>query len=183
MLMITGFTIAAGFYVMVSHIVPCAEDLGVTSESASLILTVSGLGSLAGSLLAWWLAKRLGGRWALLMLMLGQGAAMLLLLLAHSAWSFFAVAVLFGFSFGAASPVRMSLVPPLFGLRAVGAILGWSSFAWSIGGIAGPYLAGYIHDATGSYDLAFLVSGLLLLVGAMSLYLWGSHKRVPNPEQ
>jgi predicted MFS family arabinose efflux permease len=177
MLMITGFTLAAGFYVVVSHIVACAEDLGVAKGTASLILTVSGVGSLGGSLLAWWLTRRLGGRWSLLMLILGQGAAMLLFMLTHSAWSFFAVAVLFGFSFGAASPVRMSLVPPLFGLKAVGAILGWSSFAWSIGGIVGPYLAGYIHDTTQSYDLAFLTGGLLLLAGALSVYFWGSHKK------
>jgi OFA family oxalate/formate antiporter-like MFS transporter len=183
MLMITGFTIAFGFYVMISQIKACAQDLGVPSESASLILTVSGVGSLAGSFLAWWLAKRLGGRWSLLMLVLGQGAAMFLFMLTHSVWSFFAAAVLFGFSFGAASPTRMSLVPPLFGLKAVGAILGWSSFAWSIGGIAGPYLAGYIHDTTGSYDLAFLTGGLLLIVGALSLYFWGSHSQVTDPGQ
>jgi predicted MFS family arabinose efflux permease len=177
MLMITGFTIAFSFYVMISHIKACAQDLGVSSEGASLILTFSGVGSLAGSFLAWWLTKRLSGRWALLMLVLGQGAAMLLFMLTHRVWSFFAVALLFGFSFGAASPVRMSLVPPLFGLKSVGAILGWSSFAWSIGGITGPYLAGYVHDTTGGYNVAFLTSGALLFLGAAALYFWGSHKQ------
>jgi MFS-type transporter involved in bile tolerance (Atg22 family) len=34
----------------------------------------------------------------------------------------------------------------------------------------GPFLAGYIFDSTGSYDLAFLIFGVLLLIGAVALY-------------
>jgi MFS family permease len=177
MLMITGFTLAGSFYIMISHIVPGAQDLGVSGGTAALILTVSGVGSMMGSLAAWWVTTKLGGKGALCLLTAVAAVAMLLLIVAASAWAFFVVAFVFGLSFGAGSPVRMSLVPPLFGLKSIGAIMGWSTFAWSTGGIVGPYLAGYIHDVTDSYDLAFLVGGMLLALGAASVYFWGSHSR------
>jgi len=179
MLIITGFTISCGFYTVMSQIVACARDLEVSARAASLILTFVGIGSLVGGLLAWWLTARLGGKRALLVVVLGMAAAMLLFMLTKQAWSFFLVALLFGFSYGTASPVRMSLVAPLFGFKAIGAVLGSTTFAWSVGGIVGPYLAGSIHDAThpASYAFAFLTGGLLLVLGALSVQFWGSHKK------
>ena len=50
-------------------------------------------------------------------------------------------------------------------------------FAWSVGGIAGPFLAGYIFDASKSYSLAFLVAGLLLVIGVLVVYFFGSHRK------
>jgi MFS family permease len=177
MLMVTGFVISAGFYIVAAHIVPCANDLGISATLSALVLTVSSVGGIAGTLLAWPLTVRLGGRYALFGLILGEAAAMFLFMVTESAWAFYLVAVLFGFSFGAASPVRMAMVPPLFGLRAVGAILGWATFAWSLGGIAGPYLAGAVYDAGKSYDLAFLAGGMLLVIGAATVLVFGSHRR------
>ena len=87
------------------------------------------------------------------------------------------VALLYGFTYGTASPVRMAMIPQLFGLRSIGAMLGCTTFAWSIGGLVGPYVAGYIHDTTQEYTLAFLAGGILYLIGAASVYFWGSHKK------
>jgi MFS family permease len=88
---------------------------------------------------------------------------------AGSAWVFYLLAVLVGFAFSAVVPVRMGVTPPLFGLRAIGTLLGLTALAFSLGAIAGPFLAGYIFDSTGGYDLAFLVFGVLLLIGAAGL--------------
>jgi cyanate permease len=35
----------------------------------------------------------------------------------------------------------------------------------------GPVLYGFIHDATESYDVAFLIAGILCLVSAVSLLM------------
>jgi MFS family permease len=55
--------------------------------------------------------------------------------------------------------------------------LGCTTFAWAIGGLVGPYVAGYVHDATDEYTLAFLAGGILCVIGAASVYFWGSHKK------
>ena len=161
---------------MASHIVPYATDIGISVTAAALILTMTGIGGIAGTLLAWSITVKLGNKYALLVLIAGEALAMFLFIFTHSTWSFYAVAILFGFSFGAASPVRMAMIPPLFGLKSIGIILGLATFAWSVGGIAGPYLSGYIFDVSHSYDTAFVFGGMLLVIGVLSVYFFGSHR-------
>ena len=177
MIIITAFAISCGFYVVMSQIVAHARDVGVAASSASLTLTLNGVGSLVGGLLAWWFCRRLGHQRTLFVVMLGQALAMFLFIATDRVWSFLAVALVYGFTYGIASPVRMALIPQLFGLKAIGTMLGCTTFAWSVGGLVGPYVAGYVHDTTGEYTLAFVAGGLLYLIGAMSVHLWGSHKQ------
>jgi len=37
-------------------------------------------------------------------------------------------------------------------------------------GAAGPVLYGFIYDATGAYNLAFVISGMLCLISAFCLF-------------
>lgn len=180
MLMITGIVISAGFYIMAAHIVPAATDLGIAATSAALILTVSSAAGLPGTVGGWWFIEKLGHKYALLVLCAGEGLGLFLFIFTRSLWAFFLVGILFGFCFAAASPVRQAMAPPLFGLRSIGTILGLAYLAWSVGGAAGPFLAGFIFDATQSYDLAFLAGGVLLLAGVVSVYLWGG--RTPTKQ-
>ncbi len=177
MIMITGVAIAAGFYIVAAHIVPAATDVGIAPTAAALILTVSSIGGIPGSIGGtWWLPKVLGHRWALLVLCAGQAVALFLFVLTSHLWAFYVVAVLLGFCFSASTPVRQAMVPPLFGLRSIGAVLGFAYLAWSVGALIGPFLAGLIYDLTKSYDLAFILGAVLLLAGTASVYLWGNHK-------
>jgi MFS family permease len=131
---------------------------------------VSSIGGIAGTLLAWMIARKLGYRWTLVLLTALNAVALLLFVFAGSAWVFYLLSVLVGFAFSATVPVRMGVTPPLFGLKAIGALLGLAALAFSVGAIVGPFLAGYIFDSTGGYDLAFLIFGVLLLIGAVALY-------------
>ena len=174
--MITGFVISAGFYFVISQIVTYATDIGISVTAAALILTMCSIGGIAGSLLAWSITAKLDHKYTLLILIAGEALAMFLFIFTRSTWSFYAVAIIFGFSFGAASPVRMAMVPLLFGLKSIGTILGIATFAWSVGGIAGPFLAGYIFDLSRSYDVAFVSCGMLLIAGVLTVYFFGSHR-------
>ncbi len=177
MIIITAFAISCGFYIFMSQIVAHARDVSVQPGVAALILTVSGVGSLGGSLLAHWYTQKMGGQRTLFIVLLLQALAMFLFTVTASAWSFFVVAALFGFTYGTAAPVRMGLIPPLFGLKCIGSMLGCTTFAWSIGGLVGPTVAGYIHDATDKYVWAFVASGVVYILGALSVWFWGSHKQ------
>jgi MFS family permease len=177
MIMITGVAIAAGSYIVAAHVVSAATDAGIAGTAAALILTVNSVAGILGTVGgAWWLAERLGHRRALMILCAGQAIALFLLALASSLWAFYVTSAFLGFFFAASTPVRQAMVPPLFGLKSVGAVLGFAYLAWSIGAVVGPYLGGLIHDLTQSYDLAFILAGTLLFVGTASIYVWGSHK-------
>ena len=176
MIIITAFAISFGFYIFMSQIVAHGRDVSLQPVTAALILTFGGVGSLAGSLLAHWFTKRMGGQRTLFVVLLIQAAAMFLFTATNSAWSFFVVASVFGFTYGTAAPVRMGLIPPLFGLKCIGAMLGCTTLAWSVGGLVGPALAGLVHDRTDRYIWAFVASGIVFMFGALSVWFWGNHK-------
>ena len=181
-LMGAGAVLGLGFYAFAAHVVPYATDVGISATAAALILTVSSIGGAAGTLLAWAITAKLGYRWTLLVLTALNGVAMLLFIVAGSVWAFYLLAVIIGFAFSAVVPVRMGVVPPLFGLRAIGTIIGFAALAFSVGAIVGPFLAGYVFDSTGSYDLAFLICGILLMIGAATLYYLRAPKATQAPE-
>jgi len=176
MLIITGLTMGAGFYIVITHIVPCAVELGISAAAAALILTMNAVGSLVGTLLAGWFSSMLGEKRTFAWALLGQAVTVLLFLATRDTWSFFLVSGLFGFCFAVSAPVRFAMVAPLFGLKSIGSILGCATLAWSAGGVLSPYLSGYVHDRTGSYTWVFVGGCVVLLIGAASVYLWGSHK-------
>ncbi len=168
-LMVAGAVLGLGYYAFAAHVVPYATDVGLSATAAALIMTVSSIGGAAGTLLAWVMTGKLGYRSSLVMLTALNGVAVLLFMFAGSTWAFYLLGVLVGFAFSATVPVRMAVTPPLFGLRSLGAILGLAAMSFSLGAIAGPFVAGYVFDSTGSYDLAFLIFGILLLLGAVAL--------------
>jgi MFS family permease len=170
MLIITGFVIAVGFYVVTIHIVAYATDIGIATTSAALVLTIMSIANILGRLLVAPLAIKVGGRFTLFLLLALQALALFLLMWASNLWMLFALAAVFGFGFGGTSPIRMSMIPEFFGVRSVGAIMGTVGVAWAVGGITGPILAGYIFDVSHSYDMAFLAGGLLLIIGMTTTY-------------
>ena len=54
-----------------------------------------------------------------------------------------------------------------FGLREIGMIMGLSAAVIALGQVAGPLVAGLVHDWSGHYRIGFLV--LALLAGAGSV--------------
>ncbi len=57
--------------------------------------------------------------------------------------------------------------------------LNYSPWQNEFGGAIGPFLAGYIFDVTGSYQLAFFVSAALSIVGLM---LAAALRAIKSPE-
>ncbi|MDI6819480.1 MAG: hypothetical protein QMC89_01045 [Candidatus Hodarchaeaceae archaeon] len=56
--------------------------------------------------------------------------------------------------------------------------------AWGVGGLAGPVIGGYVHDATGSYTYAFWIGSILAIVTLMLMFIvtrkrFGYRKYVP----
>jgi MFS family permease len=77
----------------------------------------------------------------------------------------FAAVPIYGFSHGGFFTVMSPTVAEYFGLQAHGAIFGLILFFGTIGGAAGPILAGRVFDLTNSYDPAFLALAVLAALG------------------
>jgi len=94
-------------------------------------------------------------------------------------WMAFLFAVLFGLGMGIAGPVFFATVADLFQGRYFGSILGTIILGFSIGGALAPWLAGFIHDRTGSYFLTFILVLGSLLISILLMWLVSAHKIKP----
>jgi MFS family permease len=146
------------------HIVPHATDLGVAPAVAATILSTIGGASIAGRLTIGMLADRLGGRRSLAVCFLILLTSFGLLQFAESTWMLFLFALVYGFAHGGFFTVMSPTLAEFFGTGSHGVIFGVVLFCGTIGGAAGPLLAGTLFDTTGSYETVFLIlTGFCLL--------------------
>ena len=152
-------------FIILVHIAPHATDLGFSAATAANILAAAGGGSVIGRLLLGGAADRIGNRQVFIIGFVLMAVASLWLIPATETWALYLFAVVFGFASGGGIMSESPLVAELFGLGSHGLILGVTSFGFSIGAAAGPLLAGYIFDVTGSYNVAFLACAAVSVVG------------------
>jgi MFS family permease len=76
-------------------------------------------------------------------------------------------AALVGFNYGSCLSLFPATAADYWGTKNLGLNYGILFTAWGVGGVFGPYLAGRIADATGTYTMAYQVAGGLLMFAAI----------------
>ncbi len=147
------------------HVVSHAIELGSPAISAANILVVIGGISIAGRIIVGITADRVGNKPAYMVSFVLFAAALFWLFAAKEIWMLYLFAVIFGFAYGGQVAVQSPLVAELFGTNSHGVILGSITVGTTLGGAAGPFLAGRIFDVSNSYNLAFLICGVLATIG------------------
>jgi predicted MFS family arabinose efflux permease len=153
------------------HIVPHATDMGITPVAAANIMIVIGGFSVAGRIILGSIADRIGNKKTLIIGLSLMTLSLLLLQFANELRVIYLLAGIFGFSYGGEVALLSPLVAELFGLKALGAILGLATFAFAVGCAIGPLAAGSIFDMTGSYRTAFLIFTILIATGILLVSL------------
>ena len=161
-----------GFYrlTFLTHLMPHATDLGISAMAAANIMATAGGANVVGRIAMGMLADRVGGRRNFIIGFILMAAAALWLIPANEEWMLYLFAAVFGFAHAGVGTSEAPLVASLFGLRSLGLIFGVIAVAITIGGSVGPVLAGYIFDATGSYQSAFFVCvaiGIIAIIMAV----------------
>jgi len=174
-----SWLLIGGIAIMISvHAVPFARDQGVSLTGASLALTAYGIGSAIGRLLGGTLSDRVGARHTIAAAFVLQIAALVGLLWVPSRAGLLLSLMAFGAGFAASDTVVAQVVPQVFGMRALGAIMGILTLGWRCGAALGPALAGFLYDLTGSYRIPFGLAPLgVLLSWALFLLATAPHRR------
>jgi len=160
-----SWLLIGGIAIMISvHAVPFARDQGVSLTGASLSLTAYGIGSAIGRLLGGTLSDRVGARRTIAAAFVLQIVALVGLLWVPSRAALLLSLTAFGAGFAASDTVVAQVVPQVFGMRALGAIMGILTLGWRCGGALGPALAGFLYDLTGSYRIPFGLAPLGVLL-------------------
>jgi len=159
-----SWLLLGGVALMISvHVVPFARDQGISLAGASLTLTAYGLGSVVGRLASGAVSDRLGTFVTIRAGYTIQIAALLTLWLVPSRDAVLASMVLFGIGFAAADTMVTKVIPDVFGVRAIGAIMGILALGWRAGAALGPAAAGFLYDATSSYTVPFAAAPVAVL--------------------
>lgn len=159
-------------FTVIIHIVPHGIDLGLQPATAAIVISAIGGCSILGRLILGALFDVLGARRSLLICFVLLFLSLLLLQLLPDPRWLFVFALIYGIAHGGLFAIGSPTVAEFFGTRSHGLIFGIVMFLGSIGGTAGPWLSGRIFDATGSYQIAFLLlSGFSIFGFFMALGL------------
>jgi len=141
---------------------------GLSLAQAVVLLTAFNLTNGCGRLISGYLSDRFGRSGTMAMSFAGAGIAYLIMPHLGHLWMWAALAAVIGFAFGTLFAVSGPLAGDCFGMAHFGAIFGLIFTAYGfVAGPLGPWLSGYILDATdGNYRLVFSLLGLLYLLAA-----------------
>jgi len=171
-------------HIAIAHQVYFFRDVGYEPMLAATAFSVFGISLMVGYLCGS-LSDRLGRERVFIpgCLTSAAGASLLFLITdASQPWMLFLFAVLFGTGMGAAITSYFATMADLFQGRYFGSIQGSVIVGFALGGAVSPWLAGFLHDVTGSYFIAFvaIVGALLLCAGLMWFIAPGKLRPVPS---
>ena len=169
-LLFLGFLLASfGQFTPIAHIVPYAEDRGISPQTAATLLSLLGLGSAFGRFAIGAAADRIG-RWRGLGLSFGGvGVSCPLWLVGDSMVILGIFAVLVGTFWGGSVALAPSVMADYFGTRAVSGIIGVLYAGVGFGALVGPIIAGLVFDLWQSYLIAILYSIIAPVIAAASV--------------
>jgi sugar phosphate permease len=157
-----------------------AYSQGDAARVISLVLAIS----IAGRLLMGWLADRMPRKHVMLLIYLLVATAIPLLLLRPSASTLYLFAAIFGLGLGGEYLIIPLMAGELFGVAALGRVMGIVLTADGVAEATAPMLVGYLRDRTGSYDAGFVVLICAALAGAVAIGLLPRHAAamgIPSP--
>jgi MFS family permease len=169
---------------ILTHHVAHMVEAGQSKMFVASIVGLVGLASIPGKILwgylsdRWWLETVYAtGVFCLV------GSILLLTGIAPDSpiWSLYVYATLMGFGYAVSPTLTPILGARFFAGPHFGAILGGLSVFYHTGGAVGVWLAGYSHDLTGNYQVAFAASILCAFAGLTCAWLAGPRRvRVPG---
>ncbi|MBI4186819.1 MAG: MFS transporter [Chloroflexi bacterium] len=158
---------ALSLFLLYTHLVPHATDIGMSPEAAAGVLSLMGGSAIFGRLLMGIAADRAGSKRVVIICLLLQAVAMLWLIWARELWMFYLFALVYGFAYSGLGSSAGALVSETFKLRNIGAILGLLEASFGIGAAIGPAVGGIAFDISNSYSSAFLIGALAMFVATL----------------
>ncbi len=161
---------ALGVGAIFMHFAALLQDRGATPGQAALAMSLVGVGGLTGNLLAGWLADRMPASRLAVIVMAVPMLATLVIYAGGGLWVSIAAGGLLGLCSGGDNSVSLLLARRYFSADTFGRASATQMVATAAGGGISPWLAGVVHDRTGSYDLALIMAAACM--GAAALAAW-----------
>ena len=159
-LLFWGFFVC-GFHIamLTVHLPSYVVDNGLKPEHGMVALVLIGLFNMIGSFSAGYLGGRFSKKYLLSGIYTVRAILIFILILfplTPATLYFFAAGI--GLLWLGTVPLTNGLVAQIFGMRYAAMLGGVVFFGHQIGSFIGVWLAGWLYDTTGSYNIAFIVS-------------------------
>lgn len=149
------------------HMVPLLVFKGFDERGAANAIGLLLILSIPSRFFFGWLGDIYPKRYLLMFCSLLETVALVVALTAQSFWQVYLFVILFALGYGVA-PLNVSIVGEYFGRRNFATIRGVMTLIYAVGIISGPVFAGYIYDATQSYQIAFLTFGVFYFLAIVT---------------
>jgi OFA family oxalate/formate antiporter-like MFS transporter len=151
-------------FIIMTHIVPHATDLGINVMKAATILSLIGAMNIPGRLLVGRISDNIGRKATSIACALSLAGTIIWLILSKDIWMFYLFAIFFGFFYGGFDASTTALIGDIFGLHKIEIIMGTMSASWSLGAAIGPIIGGLIYDIRNNYFVAFSISAAAMII-------------------
>ena len=131
-----------------------------------------------GRLVAGFASDYIGRLRTVLIVCLSQAVVMFFFSRISTISTFILGSAVVGFSYGACLSLFPSTCADYWGTKNLGLNYGILFTAWGVGGVFGPILAGRIADASGNYNMAYVISASLMIFAAILTFF----TKVPERE-
>lgn len=170
---------------VVSQMVPHLQQVGFSLAAASGAMMLLAFFAMSSKLIFGRLSETITARLAFVVIVILQGAGLAILIVSDGSMASWGGIVVLGLGMGGVGALTPLVIADTFGLRQFGSIMGLTRMPITVPVIAGPIMAGMIFDATGGYNLVFLITiGMLIIsVGAFLLAKTPSREVLPLPSR
>jgi MFS family permease len=158
------FVCGGGDFLVATHLVPFVTDYGVSPTTAANMLALFGLMSLGGILIAGSASDLIGNKIPIAATFVLRLLLYAMIIKYRNPISFYIFAGGFGFTFLITAPLTATLAGRLYGFAHVGLISGFITTIHHLGGGFWAYMGGLLFDKTGSYQLIFVFSAILVVI-------------------
>ncbi|MFQ6111800.1 MAG: MFS transporter, partial [Nitrospinota bacterium] len=166
-----------GVFILLTHHVAYVVEVGFSPAYVTFLLGLSGLLAAPSMIGFGYLSDRIGRVLAVtitFLLFIAAAAVLLLIKDPSQGWLLYLYVIFFGLGFGGRGVIVSAMTADIFGGRRFPMIYGAMNLAFGIGSPLGPWLGGYIYDRAGSYQLAFMLSIVFMILAALFIFVAAS---------
>lgn len=146
-------------------------DKGFSTSLVATAMGAMGITTIIGSLIAGMVVDRFGPRIVLILSKVFLALGYALFISVSSTELLWVTVIILGFATGMNTPAVSTMIPSYYGNKNFAAIQGSVIWVLSLVSAASPLVSGYVADKTGSYNLAFTISLVIIAVGIVLAWL------------
>jgi sugar phosphate permease len=159
---VSYFAVCYSLYALTTYMVDFGGQIGMTTEKASFLATVHGLGQIAGVLIILPLSDLLGRRKTIIISNALITFTLIGIVIAGNTWQvLFLLVGCFALFYGATFPLYGACAGDYFPQKIIATVAGaWTPF-FGLGAMAAHWITGWMRDTIGTYHLAFAIAAMV----------------------